>query len=93
METQILQLFDSPIQTEDGDIYIKPLCDFFKIDTENQVLKIKSDPILQNCYGKISNKLLFLGRIKRIIYDEKKINEWKGIYGGSYKLPSCYPIV
>jgi hypothetical protein len=61
----------------DGDfIFIKPLCDFFQIDTENQVVKIKNDPILANCYGKNSNKTMFGDNYPRFCLDKKGFVRW-----------------
>jgi acyl-ACP thioesterase len=76
MKTAISQIFEKTIQTEGDNIYIKPLCDFFKIDTENQVLKIKNDPILANCHAKNSNKMLFGDNYPRFCLDKKGFVRW-----------------
>ena len=76
MKTAISQIFEKTIQTDGEYIFIKPLCDFFKIDTENQVLKIKNDPILANCYGKNSNKMLFGDNYPRFCLDKKGFVRW-----------------
>ena len=57
MEKTALQMFTSTVKDDNEHIFIKPLCDFFKIDTEKQVIKIKNDQMLANCYAKKSNKL------------------------------------
>jgi hypothetical protein len=76
MKTAISQIFEKTIQTDGEYIFIKPLCDFFKIDTENQVLKIKNDPILANCYAKNSNKILFKDNYPRFCLDKKGFVRW-----------------
>ena len=76
MENTALQLFVSTIKNDGDDIYIKPVCDFFKIDTENQVLKIKNDPILTNCYGKNSNKTMFGDNYLRFCLNKKGFIRW-----------------
>ena len=76
MQTAILQIFEKTIKTDGYDIFIKPLCDFFGLDTENQVLKIKKDPILANCYGKSSNKTMFGDNYLRFCLDKKGFVRW-----------------
>jgi len=44
METSI---YKQTIVEKNDLIFIKPLCDFFGIDYDNQVRKINNDPILQ----------------------------------------------
>ena len=76
MDTQISQIFDKTIIKEEEYIFIKPLCDFFKIDTEYQVIKIKNDPVLANCYGKNSNKMMFGDNYPRFSLDKKGFVRW-----------------
>lgn len=76
MKTAISQIFEKTIQSDEDYIFIKPLCDFFGIDTENQVLKIKNDPILAICYGKNSNKTMFGDNYLRFFLDKKGFVRW-----------------
>lgn len=76
MESTVLQMFTSTIKSDDEHIFIKPLCDFFKIDTEKQVLKIKNDPILAICYAKKSNKMLFGDNYLHFCLDKKGFIRW-----------------
>ena len=46
METTTLKMFSDTIKNENGLIWIKPLCDFFKLHVKNQYHNIKKDPIL-----------------------------------------------
>ena len=76
MKTPISQIFQMTVKTDGEEIFIKPLCDFFGIDTENQVLKIKNDPILAICYGKNSNKTMFGDNYLRFCLDKKGFVRW-----------------
>ena len=46
METATLKMFSDTIKNENGLIWIKPVCDFFKLHVKNQYHNIKKDPIL-----------------------------------------------
>ena len=46
METTTLKMFTDTIKNENGLIWIKPVCDFFKLHVKNQYHNIKKDPIL-----------------------------------------------
>ena len=70
------QMFTSNLKSDDEHIYIKPLCDFFKIDSEKQVVKIKNDPILSICYAKKSNKMLFGDNYLHFCLDKKGFIRW-----------------
>ena len=59
-------MFESTVKCENDHIFVKPLCDFFKIDYQNQVERIKRDPILMNSYGKNRNKMLFGDNYPRV---------------------------
>jgi hypothetical protein len=76
MEKTALQMFTSTVKDDNEHIFIKPLCDFFKIDTEKQVIKIKNDQILANCYAKKSNKMLFGDNYLHFCLDKKGFIRW-----------------
>ena len=76
MEKTALQMFTSTVKDDNEHIFIKPLCDFFKIDTEKQVVKIKTDQILANCYAKKSNKMLFGDNYLHFCLDKKGFIRW-----------------
>ena len=69
-------MFTATVKNDDDHIFIKPLCDFFKIDTEKQVVKIKNDPILAFCYAKKSNKTLFDDNYLHFCLDKKGFIRW-----------------
>ncbi len=57
MENTELTMFTETIRFQNSNIWIKPVCDFFKLDVQNQYTKIKNDPILGKLYGKNSTDL------------------------------------
>jgi hypothetical protein len=59
MESSSVSMFQKTVKYEDGFIFVQPLCDFFKIDYQNQVSKIKNDPKMALQYGKNHNETLF----------------------------------
>ena len=76
MDTQILQVFDETIIREEGYIFIKPLCDFFGINPENQGDRIKSDPILAKSSLKKPMKTTNSNNYPRICLDKKGFVRW-----------------
>jgi hypothetical protein len=54
METSSLNMFRKTVSYEYDYIWVKPVCDFFNLDVQNQYTKIKNDPILGKLYGKNS---------------------------------------
>lgn len=75
METQ-LSVFNDTIK-EDGElIFVKPVCVFFKIDYDNQVDKIKNDPILSTCAVKKPFKTLFGDNRPRFCLSKKGFIRW-----------------
>ncbi len=76
MEKTALQMFTATVKNDDEHIFIKPLCDFFGIDSEKQVVKIKNDPILAFCYAKKSNKTQFGDNYLHFCLDKKGFIRW-----------------
>jgi len=76
METTSVQIFQNTIRYEGEYIYVKPLCDFFKIDYQNQVEKIRNDAILSNSYGKNPNKTVFGDNYPRVFLTKKGFVRW-----------------
>ena len=76
MESTALKMFESTVIIENDQIYVKPLCDFFKIDYQNQVERIRKDTILANSYGKNRNKMLFGDNYPRVSLDKKGFIRW-----------------
>jgi len=77
MENKALVMFKKTIQKSNEDrIFIKPLCDFFEIDSENQVVNIKNDHILAKSYGKDRNKMMFGDNYPRVFLTKKGFVRW-----------------
>ncbi len=76
METNSLQMFDTTIKYSGEDIFIKPLCDFFKIEYDNQLRNIKNDPILQTSAGKNPSMLLFGDDRPRVTLSKRGFLRW-----------------
>lgn len=68
METTALAMFSQAVKYESDYIWLKPVCDFFQINYENQTRKIKNDLILANQSTKKSNSLLFGDNYPRILF-------------------------
>lgn len=76
METTQLSIFNRTIKTDDEYIFVKPLCDFFQIDYENQVDKIRNDAILSLQSVKKPNEKLFGENRPRICLSKKGFIRW-----------------
>jgi hypothetical protein len=76
MENEIREMFMKTIREEDDAIFIKPLCDFFKIDFKNQCEVIRRDPILARLGGKKTSKTLFGDNHVRIWLPKKGFIRW-----------------
>ena len=75
METSV-QTFQETVKSEGDIIFVKPLCDFFKINYDNQAERIKNDQILSNCTGKKPFKTLFGDNYPRVYLDKKGFVRW-----------------
>lgn len=77
METKELKLFKQTVVFDESDcIFIQPLCDFFKINSENQTRTIKNDVILEKESTKKSNKIIFGNNIPRVCLSKKGFIRW-----------------
>jgi hypothetical protein len=76
MKTSAIEIFKSTVQYENDYIWLKPVCDFFKINYENQTRKIKSDKILANHSIKKSSSLMFGDNYPRILVDKIGFIRW-----------------
>jgi len=63
-------MFRATVRYEENYIWIKPVCDFFEINYENQTRKIKNDPILANHSTKKSNSSMFGDNYPRVLVDK-----------------------
>lgn len=76
METTALKMFTETVKEENNLIWVRPLCDFFQIDVQNQYIKIKKDPILAKLYGKNSTDLGKNDKNGRILLTKKGFIRW-----------------
>lgn len=76
MENTSIQAFNATIKTEGDNIFVKPVCDFFNLEYNNQVERIKVDSILSICFGKKSNSLIFGDNYQRIYLTRKGFVRW-----------------
>lgn len=77
MDNTAIKMFQSTVKYDDHTwIWVKPVCDFFKINYENQTRKIKSDLILANHSTKKSNSLMFGDNYPRLLVDKIGFIRW-----------------
>lgn len=77
MKATDLDLFHKTVQMYDQSyIWIKPVCDFFGINYENQTRKISSDTILANQSTKKSSSLIFGDNYLRVLLTKKGFIRW-----------------
>lgn len=63
-------------RSADGDWFVKPICDFFKIDYENQVKRINRDKICQTDTGKKADESVFGDNIPRLTLQDRGFSRW-----------------
>lgn len=71
-----LSIFKETVKYDGTLIWIKPICDFFNINYENQTRVIKSDKILSNQSTKKSSSLLFGDNYRRVLLTKKGYVRW-----------------
>lgn len=76
MENQALEMFDNTIKYCNKDIFVKPVCDFFKIDYENQCKKINSSHLLKTSQGKKKDVMLFGDKKERVTLQKEGFITW-----------------
>lgn len=76
MDNQQLQLFNDAVKLFGDDVFVKPLCDFFQIDYDNQMKRINSDEILKLSTGKNTDKLLFGDERERVTLTKSGFVRW-----------------
>ena len=77
MENSALSMYHQTIKKLDDDtIFIKPLCDFFELTYDNQVVNIKNDRILSKCTGKKPDKKTFGDSYPRLYLSKKGFIRW-----------------
>ena len=90
MEKTSLIMFGKTVTYHHENIWVKPVCDFFNLDVQNQYTKIKNDPVLgklygknntesaktEKLYGKSSNDLGEIDNNGRILLSKKGFLRW-----------------
>jgi P22_AR N-terminal domain len=76
MTNQELELITKTVQIDNNFIYIKPICDYFEINYENQCRYIAKDTILKNWSTKKSNSLLFGDNYPRVLIGKNGFIRW-----------------
>lgn len=71
-----LNIFRKSVFEVEELIYIKPICDLFKISYENQTRRISSDRILSKSSTKKPNKDLFGDNIARVAVSRRGFVRW-----------------
>lgn len=69
-------LFEETIGTDKELIPVSPLCEFFGLDTENQLKKIKSDPILSAGQVKKAYQPHETGKKVMVLLNKKAFIRW-----------------
>nr|WP_319266051.1 phage antirepressor N-terminal domain-containing protein [uncultured Draconibacterium sp.] len=62
--------------TDDGNIFVEPVCDFFGINYRNQLDRINRDKVCQKDMRKNSNFLLFGNNYQRVCLGRKGFIRW-----------------
>lgn len=60
----------------EGNWFVKPICDFFKIDYDNQVKNIKNDRICQTGTGKKTDETVFGDKRDHLTLSTKTVLRW-----------------
>ena len=76
METNSLKMFTETVKETDNMIWVRPLCDFFQIDVQNQHKNIRNDAILSKLYGKNNTDLGKSDQNGRIWLTKKGFIRW-----------------
>lgn len=76
METTAISMFTSTVKYSGEVIFIKPFCDFFQIEYNNQTRRINLSPILKTCMGKKPSMLLFGDERERLTLTKQGFITW-----------------
>lgn len=61
---------------ENGDWFVKPICDFFGLDYDNQCEKISTDKICQTDTGKFPSEFIFGDKRTRLALRNRGFTRW-----------------
>ncbi len=71
-----VELFQKTVVEKEDFIFIKPLCDFFGIDYDNQVRRLNNDRILQFETSKKTDETLFGDKRPRLAVTRRGFLRW-----------------
>jgi hypothetical protein len=76
MESTALKMFTETVKEENNLIWVRPVCDFFKINARNQHKNIKKDAILSKMVGKNTPSFGEIDDYGRIWLTKKGFIRW-----------------
>ena len=76
MESTALKMFTETVKEENNIIWIKPLCDFFQINVQNQHRKLKNDAVFGKLWTKKSADFGEIDKNGRIMLTKKGFLRW-----------------
>jgi hypothetical protein len=74
--TTALSMFDSTVKYSGENIFVKPFCDFFQIDYDNQCRIINNSVLLKKLAGKNTSTFLFGDNFKRVTLSKRGFISW-----------------
>jgi hypothetical protein len=76
MSNSSISMFKDTVRYSGDSIFVKPICDFFQIDYENQLKRINKDPILSKLALKKTSITQFGDGFGRITLPKKGFIRW-----------------
>lgn len=76
MEQHAIIMYRSTIKYHGEEIFIQPVCDFFRIDYLNQKKAIHANPLLKRSVSKKTSKLLFGDERERLTLTKQGFITW-----------------
>jgi len=74
--TTALTMFNNTVKYSGDEIFVKPFCDFFKIEYDNQCRAINNSVLLKKSAGKNPSTILFGDNIKRVTLSKQGFITW-----------------
>lgn len=71
-----LSMFNTTVKYSGDHIFVKPFCDFFQIDYDNQLKRIYNDEICKTSAGKNTDKLIFGDKKERVTLSKVGFMRW-----------------
>lgn len=76
MENTALKMFADTVKYERSLIWIKPVCELFQINAQNQQRKIKNNPLFQKLWTNLSTDLGEIDKNGRILFSKNGFLMW-----------------